>query len=330
MPAEFDRSGRSAVSRRDFLRQTAVSAGAVSLAAGGIDQVFAQSSPPAPESPLVVQVRSDQIVTGRGIHEELLADLLEILLKNLTGRENPAEAWRSILKADDVVGLKFNRSGANGLATTDSMLRVLVKSLGQAGFDSSRIVAVEVSPAALEETATQAPVSTWSAKEYEFGSGKDRLAAWLDQVTAIINVPFLKTHNIAGMTCCLKNLSHALVKHPAQYHGNGCSPYIGDIVALPPIRRKLRLHLVNALRTVFDQGPEALEDFIWDAGILLGGFDPVAVDIIGLQLLDQTRMTLGLPPIARRNGALPYLEAAAQRGVGVSNAHEIKLTKIKL
>ena len=61
------------------------------------------------------------------------------------------------------------------------------------------------------------------------GGPRDRLAGVLDQVTAIVNVPFLKTHNLAGMTCCLKNLSHALVKHPAQFHTGGCKE-VADIV----------------------------------------------------------------------------------------------------
>ena len=73
----------------------------------------------------------------------------------------------------------------------------------------------------------------------------------------MINVPFIKTHNIAGMTCGLKNLSHALVKHPAHYHANGCSPFIGDIVAADPIRKKLKLTIVDAFRVVFQGGPAA-------------------------------------------------------------------------
>ena len=318
------------MSRREFLRRTAISTGAVSLAAGRIDKVFAQSERRRPDSPLVVQVRSSHAVTTRGVHEDVLTDLLDILLKKLTGRDDAADAWRSILKPDDVIGLKFNRSAAEELATTDATLRVLVKSLQKAGFDPARMVGVEVSPAARRETGIQAPDATWSSTEYDFGSGKDRLADWLDQVTAIINVPFLKTHNIAGMTGCLKNLSHALVKHPAQYHANGCSPYIGDIVALPPIQKKLRLNLVNALRAVFNKGPEASEDCIWDAGILLGGFDPVAVDTIGLQLLDQLRLTLGLPQKGDKSGSLPYLTAATASGVGVSALFQIELAKIKL
>jgi hypothetical protein len=81
---------------------------------------------------------------------------------------------------------------------------------------------------------------------------------------------------------------------------------------------------------VFDRGPEASEDFIWDAGILLGGVDPVAVDAVGLHLLNQVRTSLALTEIEPKGGALNYLDRAASRGLGASRLHQIKLVKIKL
>ncbi len=327
-----DRSGQSAnagdagLSRRAFLKCTGVVAGAASFAARKV--LAAEPARPG-RLPDVVQVRSDDVVGMRGVHEELLADLLHILLRRLTGKEGP-EAWKTFLKPDDIVALKFNRSGALGLGTTDPLLRVLVQSLKQAGFEARQIVAVEVSPAIQRATGVTAPVGGWTEEAVDFGSGQDQLAAWLNQVTAIVNIPFLKTHNIAGMTCCLKNLSHAVVKHPAQYHANGCAPYIGDIVALPQIRKKLRLHLVNALRMVFEGGPEVDEDCVWEAGALLGGRDPVALDAVGFQELTRVRDQLRLPSLTEHGQPPAYLESAAQCGLGTLKLHEILLDKVKL
>ena len=334
MVEEYDPSGPpqgDRLSRRDFLVRTAVSAGVASLVGSGANKAFAaEGAAQMPVYSRVVQIRSDRVIGTRGVHEDLLFDLLEILLRRVTGTDDAKAAWQSILKPDDVIALKFNRSGADGLGTTDPMMRALVRSLNQAGFEPSQIVAVEVSPAIRQETGTRVPASGWSETAHDFGSGRDRLAAWLDEVTAIVNVPFLKNHNIAGITCCLKNLSHALVKHPAQFHANGCSPYIGDIVALPEIRGKLRIHIVNVLRIVFDRGPDAFEDFIWDSGILLGGFDPVALDMIGLQILDRVRNALTLPRISEPDGPPAYLAAAADHGLGTAKLHKIYMDKVKL
>jgi len=333
LPTEESHDGPSpngGLSRRDFLVRSALVAGTASIAGRTPAVLASQPSQPPPEQlPDVVQVRSNEVVTLRGLHEGVLLDMLNLLLRQLTNRP-PADAWRTILHPDDVIGLKFNSSGADGLGTTDSLMRVLVQSLTDAGFVPERMIAVEVSAAIRAETRTLAPIEGWNERVLDFGSGTDQLAAWLDRVTAIINVPFLKTHNIAGMTACLKNLSHALVKHPAQFHANACSPYIGDIVALPAIRSKLRLHLVNALRVVFDGGPSAVEECIWDAGVLLGGKDPVALDCVGLQLIDRVRMALNLPPISGPEGPPAYLAAAADRGLGTDRLHVIRVHKAEI
>jgi uncharacterized protein (DUF362 family) len=163
--------------------------------------------------------------------------------------------------------------------------------------------------------------------EVDFGSGRDRLSSLLQQVTALVNVPFLKTHNIAGITCGLKNLSHALVKHPARFHGNRCSPFIGDIVALPQIRDKLKLTVVNALRVVFDGGPEAADDLTHESGTILLSRDPVATDTVGLDTLHHIRNRLSLPYVDDGDGRIAYIEAAARRGLGCSDLYRIKLVK---
>lgn len=264
-----------------------------------------------------------------GIHEEVLRDLIELVVTRLSGEQKPADAWHSFLKPDDTIALKFNRNGAGTIATTSSMLKSLVGSLEDAGFKRSKIVAIEVSDELRSATQTQAPDPGWSKEVHDFGSGSDQLAAWLDQVTAIINVPFLKTHNLAVMTAAMKNISHAVVKHPARYHDNGCSPFIGDIVAMPQVRDKLRLHLVDALRIVFDGGPVPHEDSIWDGGFLIGGTDPVAVDVSGIHLIDRVRKAVGLPLIGETS-VPAYLEAADGRGVGTAEMHKILLEKVKL
>lgn len=316
------------LSRRDFLKRTALTAGAASILARGSAEVSGQE-PQNENLTTVVRVKSEYVFETRGVHEGVLRDLLESVLRRITGAEDVVSAWGKIVEPGQRLALKFNHSGANGLGISDPMLRVLVRTLVAAGHRPGDLVAIEVSPALRRETETLAPRPGWSKETYDFGSGQDQLAAWLANVDGIINVPFLKHHNIAGMTCCLKNLSHALVKHPAQFHGQGCSPYIGDIVALPEIRKKLRVHLVNGVRVVFDGGPEAREDLIWNGNLLLGGFDPVAVDVVGLQILDRVRRGLNLPPIAV-SGPPAYLSAAENQGLGTARLNRIEVKKIKL
>ena len=163
----------------------------------------------------------------------------------------------------------------------------------------------------------------------DFNSGSDQFAAVLKQISVLIDVPFLKTHNIAGLTGALKNLSHGLVKHPARYHGNKCSPYIGDIVAAEPVRTRLRLCLVDALRVVYEGGPAATTATISDEGILLASIDPVATDTIGLMVLNEVREREGLPRIARSGEEVDYIAAAHRRGLGVGIVHGIDWVRLE-
>ncbi len=310
--------------RRDFLATTAWAAASVPMARlAALETAFNNDHVP------VVRVASDHVVRGRYIHAAVLNEMLDLTLTRLTGQDSAATAWRSLLRSDDLIGLKFNGSGAEALATNEMFADTVIASLLAAGYEERQIVAIEAPEKIYQRHGVMRPTRGWQLKPTDFGSGQDQLSAVLDQVTAIVNVPFLKTHNIAGITCSLKNLSHALVKHPARYHGNHCSPFIGDIVSLPQIRQKIRLNLVNALRVVFDKGPEPQSVYTWDAGMLLGGIDPVATDSSGLEIINSQRVVHGLKKIDPILAAV-YLQEAAKRNIGVYRLHEIERIKLRI
>lgn len=320
----------TSISRRDFLAAAALAATCgpvVRMAAAGSGP--GSGTKPAGTSN-VVQVSSDFVVRGRLVHKSVLAEMVDLALARVTGTPSAAEAWRSLLRDDDVIGLKFNRSGAAGLGVSPPFADAVITSLLSAGFDHRQIVPIEVPEFVYRQHDVAKPVRGWDSQPTDFSSGRDQLAALLDQVTAIVNIPFLKTHNIAGITCSLKNLSHALIKHPARFHGTHCSPYIGDIVALPRIHNKLRLHLANALRVVFDGGPDARDEATWDAGMILASRDPVAMDTVGLDVINSQRSLLGLGPVDGQIRRTAHLAAAAKIGLGLDNADRIELVKVRV
>ena len=343
----------SELSRRQFLLQAgrlaaAGTAGGHAFAVlGAATDVSDSKSPPtsqpagptatapAPGVSQVVQVRSDDTVRENLVRLDMLNEMLVRSIcgrngRGLTGEKRIEDAWHAILRSDDVIGIKFNRVGWRELGTTPLLARALVRSLTAAGWKPKDIILIEA-PDSLQEQlgTTPAPVG-WSAQEIDFGSGKDRFAEVLDRITALINVPFLKAHNIAGMSGCLKNLSHGPVRSPARYHANRCSPFIADIVAAEPIRSKLRLHMVNALRAVFDKGPTISGDTVWPAGTLITSFDPVAADTVGLEMLNQQRDVHGLPALDDEEQPIPSLHDAQRRGLGTTSWDRIRQVKIRL
>jgi len=328
-PERAMRADRS-VTRRRFLGVAAGLAGGGALHAAGSPTAEDELQVPPGRAPSrVVEVRAPHVVRGPKIHETLLREMLDRLVQSLTDKTSTRGAWRSILRQDDVIGLKFNRSGQNQIGTSGAVARVVVASLAEAGWPPDRVVCIEA-PADVEASLGTTPARAgYETVATHFESGSDQLATVLNQVTALINIPYLKTHNITGITGALKNLSHGLIKHPARFHGNGCSPFIADIVALPRIRGKLRLCLVDALRVAYDGGPERIAEALDDAGVLLASTDPVATDAVGLAVINELRRRRELPRIARSAADLGFLADAHRRNLGVAVVHGIDLVRVE-
>lgn len=277
----------------------------------------------------VVHIRRPEVVDRQSIHAHLLREMIEESLKVLTDTLRPADAWNRLFGSDEVIGIKFNHVGAKEFNSTEAMAAQLVASLGDAGFPPARIMLIEAPAAVSASLATRPEVMGWSGGEVPFAGGAEELAAVLQEITAIINVPFLKTHNIAGTTGCLKNLSHALIRRPGRYHDQACAPYVGNIVAIPQIRGKLRLNIVNAIRALYKDGPNVRPEGMWDHAGLVVSRDPVAADAVGLDIINDRRSRLGLEPIGNGSGHVPHIHAAAKIGLGTDDQDYIELREMK-
>lgn len=311
-------------SRRRFLRRAAACSAAACSTRYLNTFANAQSPPPIAPKSDVVEVMMAGLTDGRRIHNILLDEMLETSLRQIANTPTAGDAWRTWLDDDDIVAVKFNRSGQSTIGTSTDFGRALIASMLRADLSNERIMLLEAPPELEREFATRRPPDGWVDRVCDFGSGSDQFRAALDQATAIINVPFLKSHNIAGMTGCLKNLSHGLIMHPARYHADGCSPFIGDIVACSDIRPKLKLNIIDALRVMYDGGPQASESTVMSANLLIASTDPVAADSTGLVWLNRIRKNRNLPPIGGSDDAVPYLKAAENRGLGTFNLDNIQ------
>ena len=339
MNDQHDRSAGTGfpTTRRDFLR-SAASATAVATGLLG-SRLFADPPLAALTSatskpftrPRVLRVTSEHLFSWRTVQPSVLMKAVNVGLCGVTGTADPRDAWHGLLKPDDVILLKFNQSAATKLGTSPALATELVRSLMFAGWSPSKIMLLEVPEKLSLAHPTLPPDLRWQGTQTNFGqSGSDVFLAALDQSTAIINVPFLKTHHLATMTCCLKNLSHGLIRHPARFHGTGCDPAIGEIVASEPIRARLRLNIVNSIRTVFDRGPDATEGQIHEVGSLLFGVDPVACDAVGFGILNAARSLRGIGPLLPGAQIPAHQVTAADKGVGVWDLDSIDVVSATL
>jgi hypothetical protein len=137
----------------------------------------------------------------------------------------------------------------------------------------------------------------------------------------IINLPCLKEHNASGVTGCLKNLAYGCFSNVARTHVNPKSytdPAIAILCTASPLRSKSVLHIIDGIRAVYHSGPFAWNpDFVWEAKTLLIGTDPVAVDRIELDIVEQKRREAGAPSLWNRDpdhiGTTAEMESTAQK-----------------
>jgi uncharacterized protein (DUF362 family) len=325
--------------RREFLRLAASSAVALALPepARILAQAIVSAAESSPQTEIaapsrVVRLASKRLVAARSVNSTLLRESIIKGLCALTDASTVADAWHRLLRPDDVILLKFNQSGAERIATTPPVARALILSLQSAGWSPEQIMVLEAAGDDMRLVRqTRTPDVRWQGKEVHFGgSGADSFIAALDQATAVINVPFLKTHHLATMTGGLKNLSHGLIRHPARFHANGCDPAIAEIVASAPIRERLRLNILNALQVVYDGGPDAKAADLHAAGEMVFSTDPVAGDATGFGILNEIRALHGLNPLLPAASIPRFLASATRLGIGHADAEKMRTTLITI
>lgn len=329
---------RPNVSRREFIASATTAAVALAIAGplasadDGVRRKVAALPAAVTEPPpiaKVVMAQDEHMIPARIVQRGLLRTYLEKVVAEVAGEKEAGAAWHRILSDDDRILIKFNQSMAVLMGTTWAMAEAIVGSLTAAGFDPAKIVLLEVEEGVRGRTRTRRPDHRWQGRIVEFGeSGKDAFRADVDWATAIINVPFLKTHHQAVMTSCLKNLSHGLIRHPARFHDHGCAPAIAEINACNDLRSRVKLNIVNGLRVNFDGGPDGSEDDIANGGLILAGRDPAACDTIGFGQINRIRSERGLDPLLPGPTLPRQLVLSQSLGAGTADPERIEVQRL--
>jgi uncharacterized protein (DUF362 family) len=121
------------------------------------------------------------------------------------------------------------------------------------------------------------------------------------EANKIINLPCLKEHNASGVTGCLKNLAYGSFNNVARTHVDPktyTDPIIAVMCTTAPLRTKAVLHIMDGMCAVYHSGPFAWNpEFVWEVKTLLIGTDPVAVDRVELEIVEQKRRDVGVPSL---------------------------------
>jgi uncharacterized protein (DUF362 family) len=299
------------------------------------EDVLAAPEDEKPGKSKVVLVTDKSLLPNDKIDQKIAERMIGQAITKLTGKNNGPDAWKSLFSPTDVVGIKVNCLFGKGVSTHPEIAYDVVTGLTMAGVKPDNIIIWDRSTGDLvkcgyipnkgQGVKVLADDGDWG-DEYKSGAFHGRLSKIITQkITAIVNVPILKTHGMAGISCALKN-HYGSFDNPGAAHGDGCNPWLADLNALPQIKDKTRLIIVDAARPQCDGGPGLDTKVQFNYFSILAGKDPLAIDRIGLEIINEQRKKTGKPELTA--GRLKWFASATKTGVGVSDLSKIDLIRI--
>jgi len=271
--------------------------------------------------------------------------MLDDLIKELTGKSKPADAWATLFKSTDIVALKPNTLGRDWISPSPALVETIIAKLGLIGITADRILTWDRSHFAstdLYKTLKKGPIQVKLQDDWGFEAnkrnlataGKVRLTKAITKATAVINIPVCKDHGTAGVTGALKNMSHGSIQNPWDHHSNGCNPSIPEIYDLSHIKDKVRLVITDGFRMVYDGGPSGMRSRRYNIShsSLYLSTDPVAMDRVLWHEIDRVRKNKGKQPLMKRgsksSGRPIHVLHADKIGLGESTYSSIKYKKV--
>jgi len=345
--------------RRDFLVKGVAATGAAVAATTGTavfqtEAAFARQLRKEGAGRLVAVESAKAMKSLNQENPRVVVKMTNDALRHFTGKRTVAQAWREFIHPTDTVGLKLNCLASPNLGTSPAMVNAIVKGLQSIGIPNERIILYEQyknqlvrrgSGFALNDDPSKGPLVVHLGKKshlvdggylgYEKNpsqheSGTSNYANMLKHCTALINVPVIKDHSLAGVTVAMKNMTHGNINNPHHYHEHDCNPQIADIYNHPLIKDKVRLNVCDGLRVLYDGGPQDNNRFKVLHNRIYVCSDAVALDSWGFQIIDEMRKKNGKQPLSERHPKGFYLAKAEKLGLGIADAARIKLKVHKL
>jgi len=142
-------------------------------------------------------------------------------------------------------------------------------------------------------------------------------------ITKLINIAVLKHNEDSGVTWATKNIALGVTTNKVRFHIDYCAKAIPEILAQPCIKDKTVLHVGEAAKisTVSVAGAQIARD-----NRIFFSRDPVAMDRIGLDILEEKRTAQGLESV---RAVATHVAACAKRGLGTDDLAKIDFHEIK-
>ena len=330
------------ITRRDFFKYlagiTTLSSPFTGIISNTPRDVYAHSSSSQPSRVVIVK-RNNVFSTTSTLSHNVVNNMVESGILKLTGAGNIRDAWRSLFSENEKIGIKINSLGGQPAATHNELsyavAEQLVRHCGCRPFNiiiwdrlTTELLKAGYKPSndrgAIRCFGTDGSYETVPEISGSIGSCFSRIIA--SECDAIINIPVLKDHDLAGVSLGLKNF-YGAIHNPNKYHDNNCNPYIADLNLHPYIKNRCRLTIIDGLRAQCNGGPAFKSQWSWNyQGIILSR-DPVAADTIGLKIIEKQRHLKGLPTLKEADRYPSYIKTAASKQLGTADMKKIELIR---
>ncbi len=289
----------------------------------------------------VVRTHHKGVWDGENLTPAALRAMIDASITSLTGLNDASEAWRALFDPDERIAIKVNAFRNSVIWTHVPLVTALTDSLQQAGIPAENMVVFDYYTSELETAGFAVNRDGPGVRCYGTDSaytGGWRVAdtsAELSDVLlscdALINVPVLKSHMLAGLTFALKN-HYGTISRPDRFHGSkGLGRGLPELNALAPIRDRTRLivgDMLSACLRYRNAFPYWSAD--WQGDSILMSFDPVAHDAVGFGVLSEALTQDGGNARSLEGMSAPWFATAVELGLGTDDPARIDLKEIEL
>ncbi len=275
------------ITRRDFIRGTIGATIGTSI----LGFPWPKAEAKGPRSSSVTIVRDKQAMdSSHNVDSTILENMLEQTLIKCTGQKNTKDAWLSLVKPNDTIGL-VPTPHLN--PTHGELVDAIKGSLVDAGIPRNRIRLAQGGP--------HNPKAC----------------------TALIALPALKAHWLTGIGTVLK-IYILYSGNPSRFH-EGNNSKLGETWSYPFVKGKTKLVLVDALYPLCDKGPQPDPRYKWAYNGLIAGTDPVAVETVCLKIIMEKRKAIRGEPWPISPPPICIEAADKVYGLGTSRLDEITI-----
>jgi uncharacterized protein (DUF362 family) len=351
------------ISRRRFAQGTAAASLGIASSLLGAEPVHAAPSlddliakPPAGFSPLSAPGKIVKVAAKGDFasfmqpnqlwpQPEVARRLLEKAMMGFTGAPNLTEAMKRFIHKDDVVAIKVNgiagQKGTYTMATNFELILPIAEAVLAIGVPAAKLTVYEQYPDFL--AGTRVNVRNWKLPEGVqiathnnnnhpmpdlriYQGIKTRYCRFFTEATAVIDVTMIKDHSICGYTGTLKNITHGNINNPHEHHATNASPQIAMLYNHPIVTSRVRLHITDAFKVMYDKGPLDKDPKTRvPHGAVYVATDPVAMDTIGVKVVEDERKARGLKSLKDVGRDPRFVRIAGELGLGIHDLNQIRM-----